>query len=66
MKTYISQEQCQAWGMAALRIGFVISNEKNIKELESFMVPYSINSISQEIAIKILSYKEEIFENIEY
>ena len=38
---------------------------KNIKELESFMVPYSINSISQEIAIKILSYKEEIFENIE-
>ena len=62
---YITRTMSKAWGIAALRIGFVISNEKNIKELESFMVPYSINSISQEIAIKILSYKEEIFENIE-
>ena len=39
----------------------LLSNFSNIK----IMVPYSINSISQEIAIKILSYKEEIFENIE-
>ena len=45
---YITRTMSKAWGIAALRIGFVISNEKNIKELESFMVPYSINSISQE------------------
>lgn len=62
---YITRTMSKAWGLAALRVGFIISNEDNIKELEKAMVPYSINTISQEIAVKILEYKEEMLENIE-
>ncbi|MCQ2969569.1 MAG: histidinol-phosphate aminotransferase family protein [Clostridium sp.] len=62
---YITRTMSKAWGIASLRIGFIISNENNIKELESFMVPYSVNSISQEIAVKMLSYKKNIMQNID-
>lgn len=48
----------KAFGLAALRVGCLIANEKLINKLWKVKVPYNLNAISQYIAIKS-------FENID-
>ncbi|MGL5615153.1 MAG: histidinol-phosphate transaminase [Sarcina sp.] len=50
----VTRTLSKAWGMASLRVGFLVSNEKLIKTLENHKVPYNVNRISEEIAIKML------------
>jgi len=47
----------KAIGMAALRVGFAVANEKLTKALKAVKSPYNVNSISQEIAATVLSDK---------
>jgi histidinol-phosphate aminotransferase len=74
----VTRTLSKAWGLAALRIGFLISNEDNIKKFNEYKVPYSISSISQavsEVALtnvnrvkedskKIIQEREKLYEEL--
>lgn len=51
----VTRTLSKAFGLAALRVGFLISNEESTKELMKYKTPYNVNSISQEIAVYLLS-----------
>ena len=46
----VTRTLSKAWGLSALRVGFLISNKDNINELLKYKTPYNVNTISQEIA----------------
>lgn len=56
----VTRSLSKAWGLAALRVGFLIACEERIKELKAKKSPYNVNSISQELAAKALVFKNEI------
>lgn len=59
----VTRTLSKAWGLAALRVGFLIACKDKIKELNDKKVPYNVNSISQELAAKALVYKDEVKAN---
>lgn len=61
----VTRTLSKAWGLASLRIGFLISNKALIKELNKNKVPYNLNSFSQLIGCSILSHPEKILKNVE-
>ena len=60
----ITKTLSKAFGLAALRVGFLISNKENVKELEKYKTPYNVNTISQEMAIKVLEDVERFNRNL--
>ncbi len=60
---FVTRTLSKAWGLAALRIGFLISSRKNIEEMKKYKVPYTISSYSQKIAEIALKYPENVIEN---
>lgn len=61
----VTRTLSKAWGLAALRVGFLITSKKNINDLKPFMVPYNLNAFSQQFARKILEYEDIIGEAVE-
>ena len=59
----VTRTLSKAWGLAAIRIGFLIGNENLIKELNNYKVPYNVNSLSQIVAEKILEDIERVVVN---
>lgn len=55
----ITRTLSKAWGLAALRVGFLISDKKNIDKFKSVKVPYTISGISKIIAESVI--KDKIF-----
>lgn len=60
---YVTRTLSKAWGLASLRIGFLITNEENIQELLKFKVPYTISAYSQNLAAIVLRYPDRVIEN---
>lgn len=60
---FITRTLSKAWGLAALRIGFLISCKENIDDLLKYKVPYTTSSYSQKIVEVVLRYPERIIEN---
>lgn len=54
----VTRTLSKAWGLAALRVGFLIACEQKINELLKYKVPYNVNSISQSLAVIALDYRE--------
>lgn len=50
----------KAVGMAALRLGFAVSNPKLIRSLKAVKSPYNVNAVSQKIGVAVLRQKEWI------
>lgn len=61
----VTRTLSKAWGLAALRVGFLIANKNLIEELSKNKVPYNLNTISQVIATNVLRHPEKILENVE-
>jgi len=59
----ITRTLSKAWGLASLRVGFLISHEDNICELLNYKVPYTISSFSQNLASIVLKYPENVLNN---
>ncbi|MDD4363544.1 MAG: histidinol-phosphate transaminase [Atribacterota bacterium] len=47
------------FGLAGLRIGFVISSSKNIKNIKRYCQYFRVNKIAEKAAIKVLHYLDE-------
>lgn len=63
---FVTRTLSKVWGMAALRVGFLISNKEEIKKLSKYKVPFNVNSISQKISIEVLNSKNSIEEKRDY
>jgi histidinol-phosphate aminotransferase len=59
----ITRTLSKAWGLASLRVGFLITHEDNINSLLNHKVPYSISSFSQNLASIVLKYPENVVKN---
>lgn len=59
----VTRTLSKAWGLAALRLGFLITHEDNISELLNYKVPYTISSFSQNLASIVLRYPEKVVKN---
>jgi histidinol-phosphate aminotransferase len=59
----VTRTLSKAWGLAALRVGFLISNEDNIKIFNENKVPYTINSLSQAVAEVALTNQVRVKED---
>lgn len=54
----------KAYGLAGIRLGYMIGHKKVIQYINRVRSPYNINSISQSIALKALDNSKIIGENI--
>jgi len=59
----VTRTLSKAWGLASLRVGFLITHEDNICELLNHKVPYTISSFSQNLAAIVLRYPEKVMNN---
>ena len=59
----VTRTLSKAWGLASLRVGFLISHEDNICELLNYKVPYTISSFSQNLASIVLRYPQKVLNN---
>ncbi|AQS10903.1 histidinol-phosphate aminotransferase [Clostridium saccharobutylicum] len=59
----VTRTLSKAWGLAALRIGFLITNEDNVEELLNYKVPYTISTYSKNLASIALKYPERVVNN---
>ena len=55
----------KALGMAALRLGFAVSNRKITEKLRAVKSPYNVNALTQSVAEHLLSDKQAVLERIE-
>lgn len=61
----VTRTLSKAWGLAGARVGFLISNEEEIKRINEYKVPYNVNSLSQVVAGIVLKDRVRVKENIE-
>ena len=61
----VTRTLSKAWGLAALRVGFLIANEALVSELLIHKVPYNLSKLAQDIASIVLKYPERIFTTIQ-
>ena len=54
------------FGLASLRIGYIIANENIIIQIKKTSSPFKVNGIAQELAIEALKDKEYIKESEDY
>lgn len=60
----VTRTLSKAWGLASLRVGFLVSNIDLVKELNEYKVPYNVSEVAQVIACNILE-NENICEKID-
>ncbi len=48
----------KAWGLAGLRLGYVVAGEEILSSLEAVRPPYNVNALSQEAGQIVLGYRE--------
>lgn len=62
---YVTRTLSKAYALAGARVGFLISNEKNIRQIHKANVPYVLNCISQMVATITLKHVNEFKDSIE-
>lgn len=55
----------KAWGLAGLRLGYLVSNKNIINDLLKVKSPFNVNSITQDIGCLFLDYKDYMVERTE-
>lgn len=60
----ILRTMSKAFGMAALRLGFLIGCASTIAKIRPYKVPYNVNSLTQMIGKIVLRHHEEMKNNI--
>ncbi|GAA0078355.1 histidinol-phosphate transaminase [Clostridium sp. CTA-5] len=60
----VTRTLSKAWGLAALRVGFLISNKSILECLSDKKIPYTVNSYSQAMALIALKYPERVMKNV--
>ena len=53
---YVTRTLSKAYGLAGLRVGFLVTNARRMQELRGSFVPYALNSFSAAAAAIVLEY----------
>ncbi|PIF45747.1 histidinol-phosphate aminotransferase [Chryseobacterium sp. 52] len=61
----VLQTFSKAWGTAGARVGMAYASEQIIRLVNTVKAPYNVNSLSQELILKILDDKNKLKENVE-
>lgn len=56
---FVTRTLSKAYGLAGLRVGFLIGNPVLMKDLKENFVPYALNSLSMRIACIVLEHAKE-------
>lgn len=59
-KLIIARTFSKAYGLAALRLGYMISNKEIITNLSKVALPYNVNAVTQSIGVKALSFESKM------
>lgn len=62
---YVTRTLSKAYGLAGVRIGFLLSSQANMDALRPLHVPYAVNSISAKIGAIVLKHADLFDEQIE-
>ena len=62
---FVTRTMSKAYSLAGARVGFLLSNAKNIKELSAYKEPYTVNVLSTQLALLQLEEDEAIQKQIE-
>lgn len=60
----VTRTLSKAWGLAAARVGFLITNESEVEKFKEVKVPYNVNSLSQALAGVVLQDIDRAKRNI--
>jgi histidinol-phosphate aminotransferase len=55
----------KAFGLAGLRVGYVVASKKIIESIFAVKSPYNVNSLTQAAAYKVLEHIEKVKERVE-
>ncbi|MDP4177758.1 MAG: histidinol-phosphate transaminase [Bacillota bacterium] len=55
---------CSKMGLAAIRLGFLLANNKIMEEIKKVKPPYNVNTVTQEIGALVLKHTDIIKGNI--
>ena len=58
---YVTRTLSKAYGMAGIRIGFLIGTKENMENLRKSFIPFALNSVSMQIGCVILKHAD-VFE----
>lgn len=61
---YVTRTLSKAYGLAGVRLGFLMGNSTNMKKLSTKGVPYNISSIDQKIGEVVLRYAQDYQETL--
>ena len=60
----VSKTLSKAWGLAALRVGYAIGDERIIGNIRKIKPPYNVGSVSNKLALEALSRKGKMEEYV--
>lgn len=61
---YVTRTLSKAYGLASMRVGFIVGKLENIQNLKPMIVPYNINTLSQKIGSIVLDHANEYQDKI--
>ncbi len=59
------QTLSKAWALAGLRIGAAFASKEIINVLNKIKPPYNVSAVTQQLAIKVLSEKDNAYKNVD-
>lgn len=62
---YVTRTMSKAYSLAGIRLGFLISSEKNMDAIRPSAVPYALNSLTMRIGKIVLEHADEFQKSIE-
>lgn len=62
---FVTRTLSKAYALAGARVGFLIGNSSVMEKLRMYRVPYSLNSISMEVATIVIQHAKEFQDGIE-
>lgn len=61
----VTRTLSKAFGLAAIRCGMMIAHKETMETLQTYKVPYNVNTLTQVVATRVLQQKDRVQENIE-
>lgn len=61
----VFQTFSKAWGTAGARVGIAYASEEIIRLINTVKAPYNVNTLSQELILKLLNDRNTLKENVE-
>lgn len=54
----------KAWGLAALRLGWLLADERLVNEIRKVKLPYNLNVMTEEVAVTALERRDEMRDRV--